>query len=204
MNAPRSPCVCSPFARSAPPSQPSLRARHGRALPRFVSPPHTRPLLSRRVFFVQTSFPFYGTDFSLCRARFLASTRLHRRPTPHVFQLLRTNERTFSPLLSAAIPVDSIYHPPPREEMSTRRVEFRWRSSPRARPSRYFESIFRIEPTTFRREVINRNTRIEKGETARGDELQRPNRDKGRYHLEQRGERERLPRSDPTYSRAAR
>lgn len=74
----------------------------------------------------------------------------------------------------------------------------------RAAESIYFESISRIEPTTFRREVINRNTRIEKGETARGDELQRPNRDKGRYHLEQRGERERLPRSDPTYSRAAR
>lgn len=147
------------------------------------------PFLRHRLLSVPRAFPRFDAA--------TPSTNTARVP-------ITPNERTFSPsLLSAAIPLDSIYPPPRVNVDSTRRISLAIIPA-RAPPSRYFESIFRIEPTTFRREVINRNTRIEKGETARGDELQRPNRDKGRYHLEQRGERERLPRSDPTYSRAAR
>lgn len=88
------PLLRSSAARSSRPRLAALR---------LAAPHRAAPLLSRRVFFVRASFPFYGTDFSsvpsaLPRARFLASTRLrvHRHRTcSNYFE--RTNRPTDRP-----------------------------------------------------------------------------------------------------------
>ena len=99
MNAPRSPCVCPSFARSSAP--PLVRARHGRALPRFVSPRHTAPPADR--FYLAASSLYRLLSLSMapptslvCRARFHASTRLRfdRRAAPRAssnYSKSRTN-----------------------------------------------------------------------------------------------------------------
>lgn len=72
-----------------------------------------RPLLSRRVFFVQTSFPFYGTaDFSCVpRAfpRFDAATFRPTRRATRVFQLLqKPDEPRRRSATSISLPISSI------------------------------------------------------------------------------------------------
>lgn len=107
MNAPRSPCVCSPFARSsplAPPSflllpllrrhpSPPLRARHGRALPRFVSPPAPHPTasISPPRLLCTDFFPFLRHRLTpLCAPRAVSSLRRGGGSTTQLGQQRRT------------------------------------------------------------------------------------------------------------------